>query len=149
MLSLLNALHAIKDLDATAAGTTSLSGAGIPVEGFDTFLFILDVGTITATGSCGQKIQGSDDDVDGNYVDLEGTLNTMLDGDDGKLLIQEVVRPQYNYIRRRVLRNTANVVINSGVALCGVHPRNEPVSRDATVSHYGFTSDISPEAGTA
>lgn len=144
MLSLLKNTKLIRVMGSFASGTTARKSSGVDCRGLDTVLFIADIGTFVADGTVVMKLQGSDTDVDGNYVDLEGCEKTTKDGDDDKLMVLELVRPIHRY-NRYVLTPTVGAAITNGIALCGVHQRTLPTTRDDTVSHYGYESFISPE----
>lgn len=150
MLSILRNNRFIKVMGAYAAATTVRKSNGVEMKG-DTIVFVAGIGTITSGGSCAMKLQGSDTDVDGNYVDLYDQANvamtkTILDGDDDKMMVLEAVRPRYKYVRYVLTPATANVVIDYGLAIQSVHPRTLPATRDSTDSAYGHTSWI---GGTA
>lgn len=151
MLSILRNHRLIRVLAPVVAGTTEQKSAGVNCTGLDTIMFMQGVGTITSGGTVKMTLQGSDTDVDGNYVDLylpDGVTKaekTLLDGDDDKILALELVRPKHKYNRYVLTRATANSVLDLGLALVGVHPRTLPVSRDASVSAYGWESFVSPQ----
>lgn len=145
-LSLMRETKRIRVLGPFAAGTTVRKSSGVDCNGHDTVMFIVSIGTITASGSVVMKLQGSDTDVDGAYVDLSGAEKTMLDGDDDKLMTLELIRPIHQYNRVVVTPTTANAVIDLGIAILGKHSRTEPVPRDTSDSAYGYSTFISPVA---
>lgn len=148
-LSLMRNTKRVRCLIAYAAGTTARKGDGVDCNGFDTVMFMVLTGTITSPGTCAMKLQGADEDVDGSYADLTGTGITLLTGDDNKVTTLELVRPIHRYNRVVLTPAVANIVIDGAVALLGVHPRTEPCAFDASDSHYGRESTVSPVAGTA
>lgn len=144
MLSLMKNTKQIRILGSFASGTTVRKSSGVDCRGLDTVMFIADIGAFDADGTVAVKLQGSDTDVDGNYVDLDGAEVTTKDGDDDKLVVIELIRPIHRY-NRMVLTPTVGAAITNGIAICGIHQRTLPVTRDDTVSHYGFESYISPQ----
>ena len=137
-------------LAAVAAGTSDQKSQGIDCAGFDVVAFALLLGTITSTATLTVKLQGSDTDVDGDFVDLENTGLDIADSESGLVAILECVRPQYRYIRLYIDRGTANTVIDGVLAWTDTFARVQPVEQDDTeVTHYAFESFVSPEAGTA
>ena len=147
--SMLYATKRIRVLGPFAAGTTTRKSAGVDCNGHDVVMFIVGIGAITNGGSVVMKLQGADEDVDGSYVDLEGAENSMLTGDDDKLMSLELVRPIHRYNRIVVTPTTQNAVIDLGIAILGVHSRTQPVPRDTSDSHYGYESFASPAAESA
>jgi hypothetical protein len=132
-----------------AAAQTTRKSDGFDCTGMDTVLFTQAVGVIAAGGSATMTLQGSDTDVDGDYVDLYDANNdkcavTILDGDDSKLLQLEIVRPIFKYQRYVITISTANVTLDLGWVTAGVHSRTLPVTRQTSQSHYGYESYISP-----
>lgn len=91
------------------------------------------------------KLQGSTDNV--NWSDLAGTnAGPLADSDGNKMLVSEIYRPTFRYIRPVIVRGTANAVIDSVVA--DLHePKVEPTVQDSSVS--AVKQNISPPAGTA
>ena len=146
MLSMLNGLVFRRLKDPVAAGTSTVNSDSIDTANgaIQTVVFGVAIGAITSGGSCKITAQGSDDN--STFVDLEaqdGTdLNfTVLDGDDSKIALMELVRPQYRYVRVKVERLTANVVLDLIFGICGPWLRNTPVTHPtAEVSHYGNLS---------
>lgn len=140
---------------ATAAGTTSIncpSSGGVDMSqngGYRGCRFIADIGTLTSSQVTKMKVQGSPDGSDWTTLggDLAATATpAMADGDSNKLLICDVYRPKFRYLRAVVVRGTANAVINSVVAEL-YEPVTAPTTQDTSVS--GSTQTVTPALGTA
>lgn len=107
-----------KILDYTAAGTDdTVTSTVIDMAGFDAATFIIPIGAITATGTAvvavcqGDLANGSDASA------LSGASVTFAAADTTKVAVIEVLKPAKRYLCVKVTRATANVVINSGVAI--------------------------------
>lgn len=135
-------------LDAVAAGTTVQNGTGVDMSGYDGVLFVLTVGTLTATQVTALKAQQSSDDGSADtYADIEGSLVGPLgDDDDNDMLVLDVFRPEEQYVRPVVNRATANAVID-GVIAIRYKAKDLPVIQGARVIDLHQLAD--PVAGTA
>lgn len=130
-----------------AAATTERKSDSVNTTGLDSVAFFAMFGTITSGGSCAMTIQGSDTDVDANYVNCYDQTNTLmrktiLDGDDNKVLVIEAIRPRFKYLRMVLTPAVANVVIDYGMAIAGVHQRTRPPTRHSSMSAYGYDTFI-------
>jgi hypothetical protein len=122
-----------RPVNATVAGTSAINGSAVDTLGFEAVRFVALLGTLTATQVTSMKIQGS---LDGstNWTDMgPSSTGNAADADSNKLLITEVFRPQYRYLRPVILRGTANAVVDGVIAELFL-PRVEPVTQDANVS---------------
>lgn len=144
MFSLLKNYKFHRVLAPVAAGTTDQKTSGVNRENAQTILFCVGLGAIVSTGTVTIKAQGSDTDVDGDYVDLEGASFASADDQDSKLHLLEVVRPKYKFTRLYIDLGTANTTIDLVIAMVGNYPRTLPVTQPATVSSYGNLSVVSP-----
>jgi hypothetical protein len=138
----------IHNMNAVAAGTSQQTGAAVDMSqggGFRGCRFIADFGALTAGQVTDLKVQGSNDN--STWTDLASTkAGPMLDADSNKLLISDVWKPTYRYLRPVVDRGTSNAVINCVLAELYA-PISDPTTQDATVS--AFKQNISPPSGTA
>ena len=146
MLSILKNFKFYRVLAPVAAGTTDQKTTGVDCAGVDTVLFCIGFGTVTSGAVITVKLQGSDTDVDGDYVDLvaPATAAVIADSESDKLVRVECVRPQQRYIRAYIDLGTANAVIDLAVAMTGVNIRNAaPLVQPTDVSNYGEVSAVS------
>lgn len=144
MFSLLKNFEFHRVLAPVAAGTTDQKTSGVDRGNAQTLLFCVGLGAIVSTGTVVIKAQGSDTDVDGDYVDLAGAEITSADDQDNKLHLLEIVRPRYKYTRVYIDLGTANTTIDLVIAMVGNYPRTLPVTQPSTVSSYGNVSVVSP-----
>lgn len=123
--------------NAAAAGTTNVVGTIIDMQGVnntpcDAIRYIASLGALTSTQVTKLLVEGS------NNSDLSSATTidpgtAALDADGNKVLITDIIRPAYRYIRCTVVRGTANAVLN--VLLCEQYfARAEPVAQAASVS---------------
>jgi hypothetical protein len=131
---------------AGAAGTTDIEGTSVDMQGFEAVLFTVIMGAITANAVTALKVQQSDDDGAADaYSDLEGTSQTIGDGDDGEVFYVDVFRPSKRYVRLYIDRATQNAVVAAAIAQ-QYHCREQPVTHGTGVQ--GETH-VSPAEGTA
>jgi hypothetical protein len=129
---LTDAVKTVHVLNAVAAGTTNQNTTSVDLQGFDGCRFIADIGTLTANQVTSLKVQSSTDNSNFSDITSAATAN-MADGDSGKTLIVDVIRPGSRYLRGVVLRATANAVINCVIAEL-YRLRTAPVTQDTSVS---------------
>jgi hypothetical protein len=133
-------------LTAGAAGVTAIKSTAIDMANYETVLFVIPFGTITAGAVTSVKAQQSVDTVDGNFVDLAGSAVTVLDSNDDGCIYLEITKPQKRYVRVQVLRATQNAVVGTIIAIQG-EGRVKPSVQDTTI--VGGELWASPEEGTA
>ena len=104
-----------------AAGTdgSRQTLAEIDCKDFEAVVLVANLGTVTATGVITLRAKGSD--TSGSYgsgtVGDLGSVATAASAGSNKAAVLEVIRPQNRYLRFDYQRTTANVVINSIVAI--------------------------------
>lgn len=125
-----------RPINATAAGTSAVNGSTVDMTGFDSVLFIAAIGTLTATQVTSLKAQGGAASNGSDAADITGAnTSAMADGDSNKLLVLDVVRPQFRYVRPVVVRGTANAVVDGCVAIqYNIAGRSPLQTQDTTVS---------------
>jgi hypothetical protein len=133
--------------NAVAAGTTAVDPTAVDMQNFESVMFIVQFGTITASAVTSVKAQQSSDNGSSDaFADLEGTGQTVADTDDDLAFIIDIVNPQERYVKPYVSRGTANAVIESITAI-QYGSRKMPVTQGATVG--GIETHVSPDEGTA
>lgn len=147
MLSLLKNLLFRRLSNAVAAGTTTVNSSTIDIEdtGARSVLFGILFGTLTSTNVNTITIQGSTDDstwVDYAHADVQFTVP---DDQDNKLVLCEIIKPKYRYVRVSVARATANAVIDGIFGCVDCFHRNSPITQGDEVSAYGQISAVSPD----
>ena len=145
--SLVQNAKVLKANSAASAGTSAVNGDWIDTLGFAGVTFLVPVGTVTSTGTNAFKLQYSSDgstsagDIAGSLQDFGATdiSNTMV--------ILEVYRPKFRYVRFVDTRGTANTVLNQGTAIL-FNALNAPVTQTSFVSSTAQPLN-SPNTGTA
>lgn len=123
--------------NATAAGTSDINGASFDTNQaggpYNCFLAIAAVGTLTATQVTSLKIQGSADN--STWSDLSGVVQgPVADTDGNKLIIVDVFRPKFRYLRAVLDRGTANAVLDA-IIYIGYNAGGVPIlTQDSTVA---------------
>lgn len=147
--TLLQCVEVRRVMNATAAGTTSVNGTGVDVQGYDGVAFVAAFGTLTATQTTSLKLQqSSDDGSTDTYDDILGSsTGNMADGDSNKVLMSEIYKPLKRYVRPVVVRGTANAVID-GVFAMLYRAEKSPTPQHSTVSKAAKFLR-SPAEGTA
>jgi hypothetical protein len=122
-----------KVLDYTAAGTDdTIESSVIDMQGFDAVVFVVAIGAITATGTAAVQVQQGDESDGSDMANLTGAAVNFAAADTTLLAAIEVVKPAKRYLQVNVTRATANVVINSAIAI--QHGSAvKPVTNGATV----------------
>lgn len=147
MLGLLRNTKIVRHNNGAAAGTSTITpSAGVDMQGFNSAMFLVLLGTITSTGVPSIKIQQSDDDgVADGYSDLEGTAFAATDADDDKIIAVEILRPTKRYLKLILARTTANVVLDGIVCVLGNPIGPLPI----TQTTIGNEVHVTPAEGTA
>lgn len=148
-MDLLSDCKITRAVAATAAGATDVTGSTIDMAGYTSVLFVLDVGTLTATqvtsmrGQQGALADASD------MADLAGTIcGPVADADGQKYLALNVIKPAERYVRVIVDRATANAVLNGGVAIL-YGPRSGAVTQSTGAGGVAFSKNLmTPAEGT-
>ena len=143
MLGLLKNCQIVRHNGAVAAGTTAINPTGVDMAGYNSALFIVALGAITATGVPALKLQQSADN--STFEDLTGSAIAVTDADGSKYMAIEVVRPNKQYVRCAVTRTTANVVVDGIVCILSNPVAKQPL----TITTLGNKQLVSPIAGTA
>lgn len=136
----------VRHNNGAVAGTSTITpSAGIDMQGFNSCMFLVLLGTITASGVPSIKVQqSSDDGVADAYSDLEGTAFAVTDADDDEIIAVEIIRPTKRYLKLILARTTANVVLDGILAILG-GAQSHPVTQTAN----GCEVHVSPAEGTA
>jgi hypothetical protein len=147
VLGLLRNTKIVRHNNGAAAGTSTITpSAGVDVQGFNSAMFLVLLGTVTSTGVPSIKIQQSDDDgVADGYSDLEGTAFAATDADDDKIIAVEILRPTKRYLKLILARTTANVVLDGIVCVLGNPIGPLPISQTT----IGNEVHVTPAEGTA
>lgn len=127
-------------LNNTAAGFgDTLSGDIIDLQSggsFDSVCFVAKLGDVAATGVATLKAYAGNEAAlgDGAYKTATATVTATATSADNKLLILDVVRPGKRYIRPDLVRATANIPVESIIAI-KYNARAVPVTQGTDVIH--------------
>ncbi len=139
--SLLNGCAFDKVLNNTAAGTgDTLNSDIIDLQNYDSVCFIATTGDVadTAVGTlkayCGDAAALGD----GAYKTTTATFTATATSADNKVVILDVVRPGKRYVRADLVRATANIPVESIVAI-RYNARNIPTIQPADVVAVGLS----------
>jgi hypothetical protein len=131
--------------NAVAAGTTDVNATHVDMSGYEGVVFVAALGTLTATAATGMHAQQGQLSDDSDMADLAGTQLNMVDTEDNKLLVLEVVHPEERYVRPVLDRATANAVID-GIIAIQYGGKKAPETQPASVS--ASATIVSPAEGT-
>lgn len=133
--------------NAVAAGLTAIDPTAVDMQNYESVMFIVTFGAITASAVTSVKAQQSSDNGSSDaFADLAGTAQTVADTDDNLAFIIDIVRPGERYVKPYVSRGTANAVVESIIAI-QYGARKAPVTQGATIG--GIETHVSPSEGTA
>jgi hypothetical protein len=134
-------------ITAQAAGTSTINGTVLDMQGFDGVVFVASFGALTATQVTSLKAQDGATANLSDAADLAGSLTGPLaDADGNRSLVLEICKPAKRYIRPVINRATANAVIDSVVAIQYASSKS-PTTNDTTVAAAKLR--VSPANGTA
>lgn len=146
-MNLIKDVKLTRVMNAVAAGTTAQNSSEIDMEGFEGVMFILAVGTLTATQTTSIKAQQTSTTGSG-YADLAGSgSGDFDDADSNQCAVLDVYKPREQFLRAVVTRGTANAVID-GVFALQYGPGKRPTTQDATTVALNELV-VSPAEGTA
>ena len=136
-----------RPLEAAAAGKDDTqTGAAVDMSGYEGVTFILAMGAGDEGSAASLKAQGSHNNSD--WVDLDHPAVEISDDDENGLVILEVYRPLYRYIRPVVEREDSGT---DGFALDGIiaiqhGARKLPVTQSEDVVHHVLSISPAPAA---
>lgn len=128
-----------------AAGTTTINGATLDMQGFDGVLMLVTFGAITSGAVTSIKAQQGQASNLSDAADLAGTGQTIADTDDEKTFFIDLYKPVERYVRLTVPRATQNAVVADAayIQYCGT---KAPTTHGTNVSGELWAS---PAEGTA
>lgn len=137
-----NAKFVVCSPDAAAA-TTDLDGAVIDMaqdEGYDGICLVAHLGDVTATALPNLRLMGSAL-ANGSSPSMESetgaTAAAGASDQDDKLMVLDTRCPANRYVFSRLIRGTANVAVNSVVAIL-YKARKVPITQGADVIKSAF-----------
>lgn len=116
-----------------------VAGTAFDAEGFDGICVSLKLGAVVADGVVEFKLQHSDTNVDGDFVDIAGAENNIaatVAGDANKMLVIEVKELTKRYVRTVYQRTGENTTIDAGIALLYNVRKTPTTSTDVKASVF-------------
>ena len=93
------------------AAQTAIKGVTLDMSGFEGVTALVSFGVITGGAVTSIKMQQSATTTDGDFTDLEGTSQTVVDTADDTLFYIDINNPTKRYVRVYVSRGTQNAVV--------------------------------------
>lgn len=126
---------------AVAAGTTAINSSCVDMTGFDSVMFIAELGTVTA-GAVIQlsALSNTTNSNSGGATEKAGTQVTDSGGaQSNQDYVVDVHRPAKQFVYANLTRTTANVVVNGVYAIQYNAAKGPlPVSQPATTAPVDF-----------
>jgi hypothetical protein len=113
------------------AALTTITSPRFDMAGYDGVLFLVQMGTITATGTATITAHQAATDIDG--AALTGASVAVADTDDDSLFAIDLRNPNERYVQVQIARATANSEIEYAVAI-GYRGSNLATDLSALVS---------------
>lgn len=129
-----------------AAAQTAINSDSVDMSGFESVLFVVTTGAITATAVTSINAAQSADDI--TFADLLGTGQSIAVAEAEDIFYIDVVKPIDRYVRLEVARATADAVISS----CIAYQYGTPSARKTPTTHGSTVNGelhVSPAEGTA
>ena len=120
----------------TAAGTTTVTGSTIDMQGYEGVLFIAKFGT-AATDNTLKAAQGAASDMS-DAADLLGTSVGV--GASDELVWLDIYRPRERYVRALALRGTSTTLDSLWAIQYGARSKNQDNSTTGTIALGQFTA---------
>lgn len=118
--SILKDTKIVPILNNTVAGTgDTLNGSIVDLQGYDSVCFIAKTGDVAATAVGTLKAYSGDVSnlSDGAYKTVTASFTASATDSDNKLVVLDVVRPGKRYVRADFVRATANIPVESIIAI--------------------------------
>lgn len=120
---------------ATVAGSTTLTGPVIDMQGFEEIVFEVLLGALTTGQTLGVlQVQGGNAANGSDMANLIGATITVADADANKMEILSVFRQQTRYVRLVYTRNTQAAAVQAITYMQNTGQRKQPLAAlDTTV----------------
>ena len=115
-----------------AAGTSDIDTDILDMTGFESVVWHVSVGTLTAGQVTSLTVQHGDDSGLSDVANAATTGTAFADADDDKMAVVEYFRPTKRYVRLRIERATQNAVIDS-VTATQYFAHKQPTTNGSTV----------------
>lgn len=147
MQSLLKDCKITRVANAAAAAQTDVDTTVLDMAGWDGVIFVAALGDVTNTSALELQVFGNTASSTSSPTPVELTANDVTytagaSDADNKLMVVDVIRPNYRYVFGRVLRGTANAVVD-GVFAIQYRGRSLPVTQGSTVLGSALVGPLS------
>lgn len=129
-----------------ASGTADRAGTAIDMAGYDWCLFVVNFGTIAASGVNSIKVSQCDTS-GGTYADLAGTSISVAADDDSQLFAVGIVKPLEQFLKINIDKDATNACAESAIAILG--RGRSPQSLANITDELTMEVHVSPAEGTA
>jgi hypothetical protein len=120
----------LKATTAPTSVTTGVDSAALDTSGFNCVTFINPVGQSAVDGLITFTVRGSTASA-GTYQALSGASVASTTSQKDGLLVIEVDRPPFRYLKARVASATSDIQHGGVIAICS-NATNVPVTQDST-----------------
>lgn len=142
MLNLLTDARITRVENAAAAATTDVTTDVLDMKGHDGATFIALLGDVDDTSALELVVQQGDesDGSDATDTTVSATFTAGASNADNAVLAVEILRPSKRYVRAKLVRGTANAVVD-GIVAIQTDPARTPATQSAGViaSAIGLT----------
>lgn len=137
-------LSQVVTITAGASAATDIKGTVIDMSDYEGVEFIVSFGEVVSGAATSIKVQGAPTNVDGDFADLLGTSQTVVDTADNTTFYIDLVKPQSQFVRLYIARATqASTCCANAIQYNG---RVKPTTHGTGVSGE---LHVSPAEGTA
>jgi len=144
-LSVNTKISQIVTVAAGASAATDIKSSTIDMSGYEGVCIAVPFGEVVSGAATSIKLQGAPTDVDGDFADLEGTSQTVVDTADNTTFYIDLVKPISRYVRLYISRATQASTVG-GVIATQYNGRVKPATHGTGVSGE---LHVSPAEGTA
>lgn len=137
MLTILKNCKITRIENAAVAGTTDLDGDVLDMTGYDGVLFIAILGDATSGSVLELQAFGNTANSTSSPTPVELSADSVTytagaSDADNKLMVLDVLRPNYRYVFARLVIDTQNCVVDGMIAI-QYRAKSPPVTQGSTV----------------
>ena len=137
MLTILKDMLITRVMNSVAAGTTEQKSSVLDMQGYDSVIFVLMVGTVTGGGAViTAAVKSNTASSTGSPTPVAETNATCTHTDSGSdsngIFVVDEIRPSQRYVFLDVTRTTENVAID-GVLAIQYNSKNMPTTLSSSV----------------
>lgn len=123
-----------------SAAQTTVTSVEVDTSNYEGALFIVEMGAIDGSAATTTYVRSAAATGMGSAAELEGTIITIADTDDDKILLMDVYRPLEPFLDVIVTRSTSNSEVE-GISVLLYGPRKAPPTHDSgTVANATYVA---------